>query len=94
MIGQSDQAANKLAQLEDDSAPDGTLAKAMDKAKEVKDLAVDKLQDVGKVAQQKTEDLVALMKARPVESMLVTLALGYLLGWLAGKATHRLTRGR
>ena len=94
MIGQSEQAADKLARVDVNTPSEGTLAKAMDTAKGVKDFAADKLGDVRDVAEQKAEDLVAFMKARPVESVLASLALGYLLGWLAGKATHRLARCR
>jgi hypothetical protein len=66
----------------------GLLHKAGEAAKDVKAFAVNKAHDVRDVAEKKAEDLVAFMKARPVESVLAGVALGYLLGWLSGKAVQ------
>ena len=69
----------------------GLLQKAGEAAKDVKTFAVNRAHDVQAVAKEKKEKVVALMKARPVESVLVGLALGYLLGWLSGKAVQSRT---
>jgi hypothetical protein len=76
------------------SASGGLLQQAGEAAKDVKAFAVRKARDVRDVAEQKTERLVAIMKARPVESVLIGVAIGYLLGWLSGKVVQSRTAPR
>jgi hypothetical protein len=64
----------------------GVLHGAGAVAGDVKAFAVRKAQAVRGVAEQKTEEVMRFLKARPIESVLVGAAVGYLLGWLASKA--------
>jgi len=64
----------------------GVLQKAGAVAGDVKAFAVRKAHTVRDVAEEKTEEVMRFLKARPIESVLVGAAVGYLLGWLASKA--------
>ena len=64
----------------------GVLHKASAVAGDVKAFAVRKAHDVRDVAEEKTEEVMRFLRARPIESVLVGAAVGYFLGWLASKA--------
>ena len=62
------------------------LQKAGAVAGDVKAFAVRKAHDVRDAAEEKTEEVMRFLRARPIESVLVGAAVGYFLGWLASKA--------
>jgi hypothetical protein len=77
-----------------ENSSSGLLRKAGETAADIKAFAVSKAHDVRDVAKEKSEELAALIRARPVESVLVGLAAGWLLGWLASKAVQSRTDSR
>src|SRR5688572_23821455 len=53
--------------------------------------AAERLQDVRRATQAQSEALLRFIKARPAESLLIGVAVGYLLGWIGAAAfrSHR-----
>src|ERR1041384_7112737 len=77
----------------DKEGPSSALGKvaesAQDVSKNVADFAAGTIRDVRNVAEDKADKVVDWIKARPVESVLIGVATGFLLGWLTGQATWR-----
>lgn len=69
-----------------DESGTGVLQKAGDAARDIQAAATRQVERARRVAEEQTEEVVRFLKARPVESVLIGVAVGYLLGWLASKA--------
>jgi hypothetical protein len=72
----------------------GVVQKAKKAAHDVKDFAKSKAQQARHVTEQTTDEVIKFVAARPVESVLVGAAVGYLLGWVAASAIHQRLRER
>jgi ElaB/YqjD/DUF883 family membrane-anchored ribosome-binding protein len=72
-----------------DPSQEGVLEKAQRAARDVKVLAEAKARDVQHLAERTTDDVMKFIAARPVASILIGTAVGYVLGWFAAGAAHR-----
>jgi ElaB/YqjD/DUF883 family membrane-anchored ribosome-binding protein len=68
---------------------EGVLEKAQRAARDVKVLAEAKARDVQHLAERTTDDVMKFIAARPVVSVLIGVAVGYLLGSFASRGVHR-----
>jgi ElaB/YqjD/DUF883 family membrane-anchored ribosome-binding protein len=66
----------------------GVLEKAQQAARDVKVLAEAKARDVRHLAERATDDVMKFIAARPVASVLIGVAVGYVLGSFASRGVH------
>jgi hypothetical protein len=63
----------------------------LEKAQRATDFVTAKAQEARRLAERTTDDVMKFIGARPIASVLIGIAMGYLLGWIAaGAVRHRL----
>jgi hypothetical protein len=64
----------------------------LEKAQRATDFVMAKAQEARRLAERTTDDVMKFIGARPVASVLIGAAMGYLLGWIAAGAVRQRLR--